>query len=307
MSTRYGDSNSTPAERIYELMSEDNILRNVTSIKGLDSGKIDNLLSQKHYNDVYVSQCKNGSTWFPHQHLLKMDAWVLKRTYSPLTAIGYEIKVDRQDFENDQKWVDYVPMCHEFYFVCPAGLIRSDDLPNNIGLIWVSTTDKLHTKHKAERMKPDVDKLNSLMTYVLMSRSVIVADMNEANKGLQEPKTKLELYRDCIKDSENRQELAYFIKGYVRKFYTDYLEKDRELKYREQRVEQFARDLKRLGITWDSTNSDWHDTNRVANEIRLLKNQIDSDTLWQMNSIGKGLIELVSHIEELRKETEVKE
>jgi len=68
------------------------------------SGDILKLLASKHAGDVLVDECKNGQSW--GRNLLKMDAWVLRRTWSPLTTIGYEIKVSRQDFEADQKWTD---------------------------------------------------------------------------------------------------------------------------------------------------------------------------------------------------------
>jgi hypothetical protein len=95
--------------------------------------------------DVFITECKNGETWGARD-LYKLDAWVLKRTYSPLTTIGYEIKVSRSDFENDQKWTNYIDLCHEFFFVCPGGLIRATDLPSSVGLIWVSSTGNLHIK-----------------------------------------------------------------------------------------------------------------------------------------------------------------
>ena len=49
---------------------------------------------------------------------------------------GYEIKVSRSDFVNDTKWQDYLPYCHQFYFVCPPDLIQPDELPKEIGLMY---------------------------------------------------------------------------------------------------------------------------------------------------------------------------
>ena len=277
--------------------------RKVISLVGFTSAKIKSVLAEHHNQDVFVPECKNGSTWSNH-HLLKIDAWVLKRTYSPLTTIGYEIKVDRQDFEQDQKWIDYLPYCHEFYFACPAGLVRSDELPSNVGLVWVSSTGKPHTKHKAEHRQPDAEKLNTLMTYIIMSRSIIVADMYAANRGIASTDDRLTVLRKVVERANEKKELGDFIKGHVRTMREHYETQDRELKNREANVERFTRDLARLGITWNSESKDWQDTNRVENEIALLKNQLDSTTLYQMKNIGQGLLNVATKIDELRTNAE---
>jgi hypothetical protein len=276
--------------------------RKITSLN-FTSDQITAMLGQHHNKDVFVPQCKNGNTWF-NTHLLKLDAWVLKKTYSPLTTIGYEIKVNRHDFEQDQKWIDYVSYCHEFYFVCPAGLIRSDELPQGVGLMWVSTTGKLHVKRKADKKEPDPEKLNSLLIYVLMSRSIIVADMNAANTGISQDKDKLQTLKSIVEEAEAKKELGYFIKGHVRKMQEYFQEQNSLLKGREDKIERFTKDLTRLGITWNPEISDWQDTYRVENEIALLKSQIDRDLLWQMKAAGQKLIEVASKIEGYRRKQE---
>lgn len=50
---------------------------------------------------------------------------------------GYEIKVSRQDFLTDKKWQEYLPYCNQFYFVVPKGLILPEELPPEIGLIYI--------------------------------------------------------------------------------------------------------------------------------------------------------------------------
>lgn len=58
---------------------------------------------------------------------------------------GYEIKVSRQDFQNDNKWREYLGYCDYFYFVCPADMIKPEELEPNIGLIYI---DKGHVQNK---------------------------------------------------------------------------------------------------------------------------------------------------------------
>jgi len=262
----------------------------------IDAGKIMALLNMKHCKDVVIPECKNGETWGARD-LLKMDAWVLKRSYSPLTTIGYEIKCSRQDFEQDQKWTGYLDLCHEFYFVCPAGLIRATDLPNRVGIIWASK-DKLHTKRKADRIEPDKLKLSRLLIYVVMSRSKIVAaSMNEED----EPKSQLQLLREATEKANERKELAYFVKGHIRQLYEQAREVDFNLRPREDNVKRFEEQLAKLGIVWDSKANTWHDNMRIENEIRLLKNQISYRTLESMKRLANTLTGVVEEIEQYRK------
>jgi len=264
----------------------------------INASEIMALLNAKHSKDVIIPECKNGETWGARD-LLKMDAWVLKRSYSPLTTIGYEIKCSRQDFEQDQKWTGYLDLCHEFYFVCPAGLIRTTDLPNRVGIIWASK-DKLHTKRKAQKVEPDIEKLSRLLIYVVMARSKIVAP-NRNEEPEQEPKSRLQSLRETVEKANERKELAYFIKGHVRQIYEQTREIDFNLRPREENVKRFEKQLAELGIVWDSNAYHWQDNMRVENEIKLLKNQISFRTLEGMKRLAHTLTDVVEEIEKYRK------
>ncbi len=267
-------------------------------IDGFTSSQILALLEARHSKDVFISECKNGETWGARD-LLKLDAWVLRRTYSPLTTIGYEIKVSRSDFENDQKWVGYLDLCHLFYFVCPAGLIRSTDIPSSIGLIWVSSTGKLHTKRKAERRKPDVGKLNGLLIYALMARSEIVSNMMDINYS-SKPIDKLQMHKDAVERANERKELAYFVRGHIKVFAEEVRKKDADFTNREYSVKQFEERLAKLGIIWDSSINDWQDRNRIDSELNILGKQIDNMTLQNIERVGHQLINVVSAIKKYR-------
>lgn len=267
--------------------------KGILHLNGITSSQILSLLADKHSKDCFVPECKNGETWGARD-LLKIDAWVLKRSYSPLTIIGYEIKTSRQDFENDQKWTGYLDLCHELYFVCPAGLIRATDLPSRVGIVWASK-DKLHTKHKAERVEPDTKKLNSLLIYLLMSRCKIVANMNEIYDSPQ--KDRLQQMREWLDDENSKKELAYFVKGHIREMSTAIGKKESDLSYRESYVKQFESHLARLGITWDSTNNNWQDNHKVDEAISQLKASLDIWTLRNMQETGKRMTELAYALE----------
>jgi hypothetical protein len=217
-----------------------------------------------------------------------LDAWVLRHSYSPLTTIGYEIKCSRQDFEQDQKWTGYLDLCHLFYFVCPAGLIRATDLPARVGIIWASK-DALHVKRKAERVAPDTEKLNRLLIYVVMARSQIVANMYDINKAPQEDR--LVSLKRLVEDATARKELAYFIKGHIRAEHERIAKVDREMAGREGNVKRFEEKLASLGIVWDSTANQWTETARVEAEIDHFRKRLDIWTLREMENMGKRLME----------------
>jgi hypothetical protein len=264
-------------------------------LSGISSADILSLLKVRHCKDVIVPECKNGETWGARD-LLKLDAWVLCRSYSPLRTIGYEIKVSRQDFESDQKWTGYLDLCHEFYFVCPAGLIRATDLPQRAGIIWASK-DRLFTKRKAQRIEPDTLKATRLLIYVVMSRSQIVANMFDR---VEDPQlNKLQLMRKTVEEAESRKELAFFVKGHVRRIYDQITQIDRTIQSREASAERFKEALARLGIIWNPEDNSWTENMKVENEINTLKKTIDLNTVRTMRALSRALENTANTLEEL--------
>jgi len=131
------------------------------------------LLASKHAADVFVPECKTGPTWF-NNNLRKLDAWVLRRSWTNFGSIGYEIKVSRSDFLADTKWPEYMDFCHEFYFVCPWGLIVPDDIADErVGLQYVSKNAKrIITKRKASFREIQLNE--ALVAHILISRVIVI-------------------------------------------------------------------------------------------------------------------------------------
>lgn len=269
--------------------------------KKITATKITELLGQRHKDDLFVSQCKNGESY--GRKLLKLDGWALVRTWSPVTTIGYEIKVDRRDFEKDQKWPGYVPYVHRFYFVCPPGLIKAHELPKGIGLVWTTMAgDKLLTKVRAAPQEPDPVKMTSLMLYVLMSRTVVVPDMFWANqKKIPSQGDRLEEVRQAVEQAEARKELAWVVNQHIRSRFADMQQEVHDARMMKQDVDRFVDELKMVGIEWDPTGRCWSETNRVLTEIRRLRKVITENTLRSMTDTGQSLVDLAKEIRELRK------
>lgn len=51
---------------------------------------------------------------------------------------GFEIKVSRADFLQDEKWQNYSRFCSSLSVACPKGLIRPDEIPKPFGLLYVA-------------------------------------------------------------------------------------------------------------------------------------------------------------------------
>ena len=60
----------------------------------------------------FITECKTCSTYFPDpQGLLKFDGLAITKSYTKPNIIGYEIKVSRNDFLQDNKWHLYLQYC----------------------------------------------------------------------------------------------------------------------------------------------------------------------------------------------------
>lgn len=83
--------------------------------KRVTSTDIKIALSKLHSNrsTYFFTECKTCSTYFPDpQGLLKFDGLAITKSYTKPNIIGYEIKVSRNDFKQDNKWHLWIPNKH---------------------------------------------------------------------------------------------------------------------------------------------------------------------------------------------------
>ena len=129
-------------------------------------------LKNRHWKDVFIPECKTGPTWF-NPALRRMDAWVMRRSWTRFATIAYEIKVSRGDFLADTKWREYLPYCHELYFICPWGLIKPDEINGDAGLCWVSKNgQRIYTRKCVEQR--DIEIPIEMLIHIVMSRTIIM-------------------------------------------------------------------------------------------------------------------------------------
>ncbi len=162
------------------------------------------MLGERHSKDVIVSECKDGATQ-TRSHS-RLDAWTMRRSWSNPCFTGYEIKVSRGDWLNDQKWMSYLLMCNVLYFVCPAKLIKVEECPEQAGLIWATKGKRLYTKKKAPHR--DIPDPTETLKYVLMARS----DIDGPRAGMPvttEESGKRGFWKKWLKEQKVDRELGY--------------------------------------------------------------------------------------------------
>lgn len=125
-------------------------------------------LANKHGDDLFLTEVKTGRT-YDNNELLKFDVLAMKKSWANPCLYGYEVKVTRADFLQDQKWPGYMAYCHRFAFVCPKGLIQKEELPEEVGLIWYYPDSGALRSVRPPKHRI-VDIPSDLYQYILMSR-----------------------------------------------------------------------------------------------------------------------------------------
>lgn len=248
------------------------------------------LLAEKHSADVFVPECKDGpsagSTHF------RMDAWVMKRSWSHPLTIGYEIKASRPDFLRDDKWQAYLPCCNEFYFVCPSGVMTVDELPPEIGLIHTAATGtRLFIKRKARYRQVEIPE--DVWRYILMCRAVI----NRYAWEVVTKKDTRESWRAWLAQRSEDRDLGQCVSKAVEQTISDRIEKVQQENGRLQsQMQQYGRirDLLRgIGVDEDHPG-EW----MVQDRIEELKSAVPKKLL---RTLERSIEVMNSFREELEK------
>lgn len=141
--------------------------------------RVEAAVRSKHSEDVIVPECKDGPT-HGSRHL-RLDYWVLRRSWTNFAMIGYEVKASRADFLRDNKWNEYLPLCNELSFIqTERGIVQPEELPAAVGLY------RLAGPRLAVVRKPvwrEIEPPLSLLAYVIMCRARIEREHGETREG----------------------------------------------------------------------------------------------------------------------------
>lgn len=193
--------------------------------KRLDANGIKILLNKKHALDIGCDEVKTGPSV---GGCVRLDYWAMKPSWATPAYTGYEIKVSRSDFLQDNKWVNYLPYCEYFYFVCPFGLIDPSEVPEKAGLMYASKTgSRIYTKKKAPYREVNVPA--EILTYLLMWR------MRENNVM-----TNAEYWKNWLEQKKENQEIGYRVKGRLRELHSEkVIEVQRNQKRLESKIKRY--------------------------------------------------------------------
>lgn len=193
-------------------------------------------LAAKHADDFFLTEVKDGPTQSVRNHF-KLDALAFKKSWANPAIIGYEVKVSRQDFQRDDKWPAYLPLCNQFSFVCPTGMIQPDELPQEVGLIYYNPEKgTLYTKRKAQYRL--IDEPVNMYKYIMMSK--LDSDRHPFFSSRRE------YFEAMIEDKAVRGRLGYYVAKKVGKIIEELEEKIRTLERENARFQNSADDMKNI-------------------------------------------------------------
>lgn len=249
-------------------------------------------LAKKHQlqNDFFLVEVKNGPTW-TGKKLRRLDAVAFKKSWTKPCITGYEIKISRSDFLNDEKWQFYLDYCHKFYFVCPSGLIKPEEIQiERVGLIWYNPEKKsLFTKKKAI-FKP-LEKLpTEMLYYILMSR--VESDRDPFYKQ------RTKYFKDWLENKISNQQLGYQVSYRI----TELIEQaKRETRKWQKEAEKYKKEaeafqaimdiLKKhgLGPQWYMENLAFEYPEILDKKLSMLNAKENSQIIEQTRKFWKNL------------------
>jgi len=249
----------------------------------VNSHDIVKAISESHAKDLVVTECKDGPTWT--QAHSRMDVWTMTRSWSNMRIIGYEVKVSRQDFKQDEKWPSYLSMCNQLYFVCPKDLIRLEEIPEGVGLKYCHGT-RLRTIKKAawrDMLMPD-----SLWLYILMCRAQVVAPhhFDENNKEARSKE-----WQHWLESKEENKSLGYRVSRAVR----DHVDRVESENRRLKAQNEFYQSVKELCDQYKLDSNTWRLEQRVKECAMIFPPELVS----QIKETARALTQAVSQIEKV--------
>lgn len=208
--------------------------------QGISADQIVSLLAARHSEDVFVPECKDGPTQQQGANMVRMDAWAMPRSWARPWSWAYEVKVSRGDFLADEKWPRYLPLCHRFYFVAPAGVIQPEELPAEAGLLLVSrNAKKLMTKKKAP-IRTDVVIPEGLWRYIMMTR-VAIRDGQEMDGA--------EYWENWLAKRKDDEDLGYRVGREIRETVRRVESENRRLRLQHEDYLGWRKLMDDMGIT----------------------------------------------------------
>jgi len=243
--------------------------------KKITAQHLASLLRLRHHKDVFVDECKNGPTWYANG-LLKVDAWAMRKSWANPCAWGYEIKVSRADYVQDDKWPGYLTLCNQFYFVCIPGIIDKAEVPEDAGLIVSSLNGtRLYTKKKAPYREVDIPQ--DIYQYILMSRAKIIRYEHRQSRA--------DYWKRWLKDKSDNRELGYEVSKAVADHVHTIERQNVRLINEHKAYERLENMLSDMGISPGA----WNMESRVQQAIERVNASVPFDMDQTLNNLERAI------------------
>ena len=237
------------------------------------------LLKTKHVKDVFIPECGTGSSF--DSAYGRLDAWAMKKAYSRAMTWGYEIKVNRRDFIQDEKWRKYLGVCSSFYFVCPWGLIDKSEVPEEAGLIYMtSTKTRLTTKKKAPARKVDIPP--DFWRSILMNRCQISGpQLNEFTR-----EQNITYWENWLRGRDASKSLGYRVSGAIRERVDKVRDENHRLENEIEALTSVKKRLVEMGFDIETPGWRWAIERKVANLFQAVPHDLEMTLSSALKSLG---------------------
>lgn len=256
----------------------------MATAKKVKADEILHALSKRHWEDFFTTEVRDGPSYMRY---VIMDALAIKKSWKNPCFTGYEIKVSRSDFVRDTKWPAYLDMCHEFYFVCPKGMIQPEELPNEVGLLWFNTESKsFYTKRKAQYRKIEIP--NNVLMCIIMSH--LSPDRHPFYSSTRE------FFEGWLEYKRTSDELGYQVRSEIVKRMAKIENENRRLKYDLKTYEEQEEILEKTKEVLFKHGAGWFFKSQMPDVIdEMLKQKTTklSDKMLQELQNAKQSIEMV--------------
>ncbi len=225
-------------------------------------------LMHRDRGDYFVTECRDGPTGRGTRIL---DGVAIKKSWVNPCITGYEIKISRSDFLGDNKFYTYLPLVNILHIVCPSGMIKRDELPVEVGLIWYDPdTGKLRTKKKPPRREIEIS--TDMLMYIIFSK----LDPDR----IPFYSSQKEYIKDYLANKIDNQDLVYEFRGKIFSEISRLAAEVKRLKYRDysEPYEKLIQTMRQNGMsTWEKNPDKWieqqlkkeHDPKIEIVEVRL--------------------------------------
>jgi len=249
----------------------------------MNAKEIIDLLAVRHSDAVFVPECRDGPTWGTSH--LRLDAWVMEKSWAKPNTIGYEVKVSRADFALDDKWHGYLPLCNQFYFVCPWGMIARSEIHEGCGLLYVTKNgEKLRAVRQAPRR--DIEVPDFLYRYVLMNR-VEICERN------YKPQSNSEYWAEWLAGGKSDELLGRSVSKVLHSRVNERIKKvndeNQRLRHQNNNLEKIKKALCATGISYEG----WVTAKTIAHQLREARAAVPSNLPKDLREIAKELDALV--------------